>query len=69
MSPIEAIGFSKCVMTCFDNKEFRENWERLRRLRLNHNKKTMTRFIKDVRDLVWDRLPAQAKYEIAVDRP
>jgi hypothetical protein len=56
LSPIEAVEFKKVVMSCYDNKEFRMNWERLRKKSIR-SKKGMDTFIKDVRNLVWDRLP------------
>jgi len=31
LSPIEAIGFNRCVMASFENREFVSNWERLRK--------------------------------------
>jgi hypothetical protein len=50
------MSFDEVVMYCFDNKEFVSNWERLRKIKL-HGKKAMMLFIKDVRNLVWERLP------------
>jgi len=60
LSPQEIEPFMKTVMACYDNNEFRSNWERLRKRRLN-NKQSMGMFIADVKDLVWDRLPAEAR--------
>ena len=56
LSPKEAAIFAKMVMICYGNKEFRENWERLRKRQI-HGKKNMALFISDVRELVFDRLP------------
>jgi hypothetical protein len=56
LSPGEAIEFEKIVMTCYDNVEFRKNWERLRKAQLN-NHKAYKSFIGDIRNIVWDRLP------------
>ena len=38
LSPIDAVQFKEVVMCCFDNKEFRSNWERLRKKSLNNKK-------------------------------
>lgn len=61
MPPSEAPDFARCVMRCYDLKEFRQNWERLRKASLSHpvksqQQKAMKLFIDDVRDIVWDRL-------------
>jgi hypothetical protein len=56
LSPKEAVLFSRIVMICYDNVEFRTNWEKLRKMPLK-GKKAMTLFIKDVREIVFDRLP------------
>ena len=52
----ETIIFHKVVMYCYDNKEFRQNWERLRKKQIRE-KGSMKLFISDVKDIVWDRLP------------
>lgn len=49
------MNFNEVVMFCFDDKNFVKQWERLRNLKL-HGKKAMNLFIKDVRNLVWERL-------------
>ena len=49
------MNFKECVMWCYDNKEYRSNWERLRQKKLQ-NEKAMRLFIKDVRCLIWDRV-------------
>ena len=51
LSPIETVGFKKCVMEAFDNKEFVANWERLRKQKLT-GEKSMLLFINDIRDTV-----------------
>jgi len=63
MSPIEAIGFHKTVMDTFNISEFVSNWERLRETSLQ-GKEAMNLFIKDVRNMVWDRLPLGIRLEI-----
>ena len=60
LSPFEAIGFQKCVMATFDTPGFVSNWERLRKIPLRGDK-AMKRFIEDVRDVVWDRLPIETR--------
>jgi hypothetical protein len=50
------MNFRETVLWAFDNKEFVHNWERLRKMKL-HGKKAMIRFIRDVKDLIWDRIP------------
>ena len=65
MNPFEAIGFQKCVMAAFDNREFVENWERLRRKELK-SKKVMNQFISDVRNLIWKRLTIKVRKEICL---
>ena len=54
------MNFPETVMACFDNKEFRSNWERLRKKTLR-GEKAMLLFIKDIQDLVWDRLPKERR--------
>jgi hypothetical protein len=49
------MNFKDVVLATFDNKEFVTNWERLREKKLTP--KTMRLFIKDVKNLIWDRLP------------
>jgi hypothetical protein len=52
------MNFAECVMACFDNREFLKNWERLRKKRIREGStEEMRLFIKDVKELVWDRLP------------
>lgn len=63
LSPIECIGFEKCVMVAFDNKEYVSNWERLRGKKLS-GATAMRLFIKDVRNLLWDRMPVVARREL-----
>lgn len=63
LSPLEAIGFKKCVTSAFDNLEFVLNWERLRKRQLR-DRKSMELFITDVRCLVWDRLSVSDRLEI-----
>ena len=58
LNPEQAILFHKCCMSCFDNKEFVLNWERLRQRTLR-GEKNIKLFINDVRNLVFDRLPMQ----------
>ena len=65
MNPFEAIGFQKCVMAAFDNREFVKNWERLRRKELK-SKKVMNQFISDVRNLIWERLTIKVRKEICL---
>lgn len=60
MSPYEAIGFEKCVLVTFDNKEFVENWEKLRGIKLSGDV-AMRLFIEDIRELVWDKLDAETR--------
>ena len=55
----ESVQFKELVSMVFDNKEYVRNWERLRGKRLL-SEKSMKLFIKDVRDLFWDRLPRNA---------
>jgi hypothetical protein len=47
------MDFKECVLACFDNVEFRSNWERLRQKSLSDHK-NLRLFIKDVKNLVWD---------------
>jgi hypothetical protein len=54
------MNFKECVMFVFDNKEYVKNWERLRKTPLR-GKKAMNLFIKDIRNLIWDRMPKEAK--------
>ena len=52
------MNFKETVMACFENKEYRKNWERLRKTTLHEkNEKGMKLFIEDVKNLIWDRLP------------
>ncbi len=52
------MNFKETVMACYDNKEYRANWERLRKIRLHEkNEKALKLFIQDVKDLIWDRIP------------
>lgn len=60
MSPVEAVGFKKCVMACFDIPEFVSNWQRLREKSI-HTKSGLRLFIKDVRSTVWERLDIEAR--------
>ena len=48
--------FKETVLFCFDDKEYRRGWERLREKKLSNNPKTMRLFIKDVKNLIWDRI-------------
>lgn len=79
LSPAEATGFQKCVMAAFENREFVRQWERLRKQRLitagyiwgknyiqsqdKRQAKAINLFIKDARNLIWDRLTADAWQE------
>ena len=54
------MNFKECVLAVFDNKEYVQNWERLRKIKLG-DKKSMRLFIKDVRNLFWDRMPKEVK--------
>ncbi len=54
------MGFIAVVLYCFNSDEYLKNWERLRGLKCD-NPKAMLRFIKDVKDLVWDRIPHREK--------
>jgi len=53
--------FKEVVLFCFDNKEYRQNWERLMGKKLHNNPKAMIQFIKDVRDLIWDKVDLSIK--------
>ena len=55
LSPVEALQFKEAVMHCFNNKEFKEQWKRLREITVM-NKEACSLFIRDVRDLIWDRV-------------
>lgn len=66
LSPLEAIGFQKVVMETYGIPEFVSNWERLRKMPLR-GEKAMKRFIEDVRDTVWDRLPAETRKAICLE--
>jgi hypothetical protein len=50
------MNFKETVLFCYDQKEFRSNWERLRKIKFSSNPKIMKLFIKDIKDLVWDRM-------------
>ena len=56
LSPAESISFEKCVWAAFNDKEYVSQWERLRERKLTGNK-AIGLFIRDVRDLIFDRLP------------
>lgn len=64
--PLEAIGFRKVVMQTYEIPEFVSNWERLRNTPLR-GEKAMKMFIADVRDTVWDRLPAETRAAICLE--
>ena len=63
LSPKESIGFKKCVLSAFDNKEFVKEWERLRGMPIC-NTTSMRKFVRDVREIIWDRLPVETKLNL-----
>jgi len=51
------MNFYETVLYCFDNKEYVDNWRRLRKVSLPWNNKKFKLFISDVENLIWDRIP------------
>lgn len=60
MSPGEAVGFKKVVMSCFESRELVQQFERLSGMSI-HSRKALKRFVLFVRKCVWDRMGADTK--------
>lgn len=60
MSPGEAAGFKKVVMSCFENRDLVQQFERLSGMSI-HSRKALKKFVVFVRECVWDRMGADTK--------
>jgi hypothetical protein len=58
------MNFKETVLYCFDNKEFRTNWERIRQRKLTNNPKAIKLFIKDIRNWIWNRIEKDYRKEV-----
>lgn len=60
MSPGEAIGFKRLVMSCFENRELVQQFERLNGASI-HSRRALKKFVLFVRECIWDRLGKDTK--------